>query len=95
MLKTLILHNLEQVDRRKIYNARIWIANNSDKVPESALTNFLRAFNWSNPKEVTEARRLMLRFNSSIKPEHVLILLDERFTDPIVRLFAIQHISTL
>ena len=37
----------------------------------------------------------MLKFNEVMTPENALIFLDERFSDPIVRLFAVEHIALL
>lgn len=58
----------------------------------SYLPIFLIAIDWSNPEEIAEAH-LMLKVWEPMAPDEALTLLDARFPDSDVRLYAVQRIS--
>jgi len=64
------------------------------KTIPGALPIFLSAINWSNPEEVAEAH-LMLKIWAPMSPEDAVTLLDARFPDSEVRLYAIERVSEM
>ena len=77
----------EESERELIIKCRHYYKNTSSYLPI-----FLSAIDWSNPEEIAEAH-LMLKLWEPMNPEEALALLDARFPDSDVRLYAVQRIS--
>ena len=58
------------------------------------LSKFLKIINWGDSSQTREARQVMSRW-SIVRPEMCLELLGSSFSDPIVRAYAILHLSKL
>ena len=59
-----------------------------------ALSLFLKAVNWSDPKQLREAH-IMIKEWIPLPSQIALLLLDAHFADEIVRLYAVERISLL
>ena len=77
-----------------IWKHRHWIAHHHEDLPASSLSILARAYRSTIPKEVREIRRLCVKF-STLPPTSALLLLDGKYSDPIIRLFAVQRIASM
>ncbi|KAL4497869.1 hypothetical protein ABPG72_000624 [Tetrahymena utriculariae] len=71
----------------------LMISRNHYKTLTQALQVFLLAVDWLDPEQVKEAI-LMLKKWSPLQPEDALPLLDAHISNEIVRLYAVERIST-
>ena len=58
------------------------------------LAKFLKVVDWGNHSQAREAREIMARWHVE-RPEIALELLGQNFSDPIVRAYAVHHLSKM
>ncbi len=91
-LQTLIIRDPLSWEFNEYERAILIICRHHYKTVASALPIFLSAIDWSSPDEVSEVY-LMLKIWAPMKPEDAVTLLDAKFPDQEVRLYAIERIS--
>eukprot|EP00808_Paulinella_micropora_P029692 g29303.t1 len=84
------LEKLEDEDKDVLWKFR----QNLTKYPQ-ALPKFLQIVNWSSSDHKFEAHRLLKQWESPVRAEHVLELLDAKYPDYVVRKYAVDILKTL
>jgi phosphatidylinositol-4,5-bisphosphate 3-kinase len=83
------LYELTAEDKRLIVNLRYQC-----KSKPRALAKFLQAIDWSNPGAVREAHSLLADWGT-LEPKDALELLDARYADERVRMYAVQCLDAM
>uniref|UniRef100_A0A7S2X6Q4 Phosphatidylinositol 3-kinase n=1 Tax=Lotharella oceanica TaxID=641309 RepID=A0A7S2X6Q4_9EUKA len=73
----------------------VWKCRSSLIREPNMLGKILQCADWSDPEDVHEAHRLLLRWAPPLDPNLALQFLDFRFSDPLVRDYAVNHLKRL
>ncbi|GAB5356900.1 hypothetical protein AAMO2058_000328200 [Amorphochlora amoebiformis] len=73
----------------------VWRCRTSLAREPGMLYKVLQCADWSDPVDVHEAHRLILRWAPPHQPNLALQFLDFRFADPLVREYAVNHLKRL
>jgi hypothetical protein len=90
----LVTHSYTRELRAYIWKYREYITLKCETFNKTALSKVLQSCNWGSRAEVKEMHKLLLAWKQ-LSPMNALQLLGSRFSDPIVRLYAVQSIATM
>ena len=83
------LYDLQPEDSVVLYRCREFNASSPPLLPK-----FLRGVFWSSPEAVLEAHRMLFEWSRG-RPVDAIELLDIRFSDPVVREYAVNRLDAL